>query len=99
LSARPQFAQGEARSLHPVFAGILRAHGAPEQPTTYRAKYGRRREFLSESDARAYDQGFADFRDGKELTSEINTPHSAGWFDAEVEYLDAQFDRVYGEDE
>lgn len=57
-------------------------------PTLHRARHGRRRSFLSERDARAYDEGYMAFQGGEEVPPPINTPRSQGWFDAEQRYVD-----------
>ena len=54
----------------------------------YRATLGRRRPFLSQSDADAYDGGFLSYSKGKAATDRYG-PELAGWLDAEMQYLDA----------
>ena len=63
-------------------------------PDVYLAKFGRRRPFLSQADADAYDQGFNAYSRG-EPSSGVFGPALAGWLDAEMAYLDA-LDRAQG---
>ncbi len=60
---------------------LLRALDAAKQPVWYRANTGRRRQFLSASDADAYDRGFAAYSIDSEPPAE-NGPYRDGWFDA-----------------
>lgn len=52
----------------------------------FHAHTGRRRAFLSASDAAAYDEGYAAFPGGP--IPEIGTPAGMGFFDAEDRALD-----------
>lgn len=57
-------------------------------PAVFRARLGRHRPFLSESDAHAYERGWATFP--APLAGDLNTPEATGWFDAECAHLDTQ---------
>lgn len=49
----------------------------------FQAKRGRRRQFLSQRDADAYDAGWSAYRLREDSDFHLNTPFSQGWFDAE----------------
>jgi hypothetical protein len=61
---------------------------AQVSPDVYLAQFGRRRPFLSQSDADAYDQGFLAYSRGEPSSGRFG-PQLAGWLDAEISYLDA----------
>ncbi len=54
----------------------------------FRAALGRRRPFLSQADADAYDAGFLAYGHG-DPSSGVFGPRLAGWLDAEMLFLDA----------
>lgn len=67
--------------LHPLIAFALRPlMVTPQAPTVYRASTGRRRVFLSFSDAAAYDRGFRNYPEP--FHAEHGTPEAMGWMDA-----------------
>lgn len=49
----------------------------------YKATLGRRREFDTAEEARAYENGWADRRENKEVQAD-DKAYLLGWFDAEV---------------
>ena len=67
--------------LHPLIAFALRPL-MPQSlpPTVYRGATGRRRAFLSFSDAAAYDRGFRNHP--LPIHAEPGTPEAIGWMDA-----------------
>lgn len=69
--------------LHPLIAFALRPLtplALPLPPTVYRGATGRRRAFLSFSDAAAYDRGFRNHP--LPIHAEPGTPEAMGWADA-----------------
>ena len=64
-------------------------------PQTFRACLARRREFLSASDAMAYDAGVKMHEQGKECPK-VHSPAQNGWMDAEMEYMDSTSERMIG---
>lgn len=71
-------------TLHPIMAdalgGLANMHKTVAAATFYRAQLGRRRTFMSASDAQAYDKGFSEY---PALPDSIGTPQAQGYFDAE----------------
>lgn len=65
----------------------------PKPPATFQARSGRRRVFLSQADANAYDAGYASYPCGD--IPAIHTPGSMGYFDHESR----DFDRLSGSGE
>jgi hypothetical protein len=55
-----------------------------DRPQFYAAQTGRRRAFLSQADARAYDAGWRSFAEGSAQPSH-HGPFHDGWFDAYCE--------------
>lgn len=67
-------------------ADALRGLAEFRTATFFQAKYGRRRYFLSQRDADAYDAGFTAFRSGRPMP-QFSTPEWSGWVDAEKREL------------
>lgn len=64
-------------------ADALRGLAGFQPARFFQAKCGRRRSFLSQRDADAYDAGWAAYRLRQDVDFTLNTPFSKGWFDAE----------------
>jgi hypothetical protein len=74
--------------LHPLIAFALRPLtplALPLPPTVYRGATGRRRAFLSFSDAAAYDRGYRSFPQSIPMHAEPGTPEAMGYCDASDE--------------
>jgi hypothetical protein len=63
-------------NVHPAFVS-----GA-KTPQFFNARTGRRRQFLSQSDADAYDAGYASFQHFSDPPPLDRGPFGDGWFDA-----------------
>ncbi len=64
-------------------ADALRGLAGFQPARFFQAKCGRRRSFLSQRDADAYDAGWGAYRTRLDVEVHLNTPFSQGWFDAE----------------
>lgn len=74
-------------NLHPIFRSIFSAPGMPmAPPQQFRARLGRRRTYLSRSDALAYDAGYELYP--AVLADSSHTPFRDGWLDAQDAALD-----------
>jgi hypothetical protein len=70
----------EAIAADPNIAPAFRA--AIKAPQFFMARTGRRRQFLSQSDADAYDRGYASFQSTSDAPPLDLGPFGDGWFDA-----------------
>jgi hypothetical protein len=63
-------------NVHPAFKAACKA------PQFFTARTGRRRQFLSQGDADAYDRGYASFESLSDPPPLDRGPFGDGWFDA-----------------
>jgi hypothetical protein len=70
----------DAIAADPNIAPAFRA--AIKAPQFFMARTGRRRQFLSQRDADAYDRGYASFQSISDAPPLDRGPFGDGWFDA-----------------
>lgn len=68
-----------------VLASITNVHKVVASATFYRARLGRRRAFMSASDAEAYDRGYSEY---PALPDNLGTPQAQGYVDAQADHHD-----------